>query len=251
MKSRRKSPVTTIATEPQHCSIDLRLKILARLPFFAGLSQSELDGVNKRFVEVGYLPGETVYRAGDEAERLYVVAEGKVKLLQHGEGGRDVLLDILTTGEFFGNLATLGAASYSDTAQVQTASCVLSIRSDDFRAVLDQHPQLALKAMEVMAERLSTANRRVLQLSSMPVDRRIALTLLRLGQKLGREQDMGLLIDVPLSRDEMAGMTGANPETVSRVLSQMQSGGMITSGRQWIAITDQERLMEFASAESE
>lgn len=251
MKSRRKSPVTTIATEPHHCSIDLRLKILARLPFFAGLTQAELEAVNKRFVEVGYLPGETVYASGDEAERLYVVAEGKVKLLQHGEGGRDVLLDFLTTGEFFGNLATLGAASYSDTAQVLTPSCVLSIRSDDFRAVLDQHPRLALKALEVMAERLNAANRRVLQLSSMPVDRRIAFTLLRLSQKLGREQDMGLLIDVPLSREALAEMTGANPETVSRVLSQMQAGGIITSGRQWIAITDQERLMELAGAESQ
>ncbi len=251
MKSRRKSPVTTIATEPHHCSIDLRLKILGRLPFFAGLSQAALEEVNKRFVEVGYLPGDTVYSAGDEAERLFVVAEGKIKLLQHGEGGKNVLLDILTTGEFFGNVATLGAASYSDSAQIQTPSCVLSIRSDDFRAVLDQHPQLALKALEIMAERLNAANRRVLQLSSMPVDRRIAFTLLRLGDKLGREQDMGLLIDVPLSRDELAEMTGATPETVSRVLSQLQSGGIITSGRQWIAITGRERLAELAGPEAE
>ena len=251
MKPRRKSPVTTVATEPHHCSIDLRLKILGRLPFFAGLSQAALEEVNQRFVEMGYLPGDTVYIAGDEAERLYVMAEGKVKLLQHGEGGRNVLLDILTTGEFFGNLATLGAASYSDTAQVQTPSCVLSIRSDDFRSVLDQHPQLALKALEIMAERLNAANRRVLQLSSMPVDRRIAFTLLQLSQKLGREQDMGLLIDVPLSRDELAEMTSATPETVSRTLSQLQAGGIITSGRQWIAITDRQRLAELASAEWE
>ncbi len=245
-KPRRKSPIHTVTTEPQHCSIDLRLKILARLPFFADLTGEALQAVNRRFVERGYRPGERIYTAGDPAERLYVVAEGKVKLLQHPTGGRDVLLEILSGGDFFGNLATLGIAQYPDTAQAQTTSCVLSIRSDDFHQVLDEHPELALKALKVMAERLNAANQRVLQLSSMPVDRRIAFTLLALGEKLGRKEDMGLLIDAPLSRDDLAEMTGTTPETVSRVMSQLQSAGVIESGRQWVAITDRSALQALA-----
>ena len=163
MKSSRKSPVNLTATEAQHCSIDLRLRILGRLPFFAGLPKKALESVNQRFVEVGYQPGDMVYAAGDPAERLFVVAEGKIKLLQHAANGRNVLLDILTTGEFFGNLTVLGADVYADTAQAQAPSCVLSIRSEAFREVLNEHPELALKTLAVMAERLKAANRRVLQ----------------------------------------------------------------------------------------
>ncbi len=249
MKPRRKTPIQIVTTEPQHCSIDLRLKILGRLPFFAGLARGDLQTVNQRFVEKGYEPGERIYAAGDPAERLFVVAEGKVKLLQHAPDGRDVLLDILASGEFFGNLAALGVAAYPDTAQAQTTACILSIRSDDFRQVLDAHPGLALKALEIMAGRLQAANQRVLRLSSLPVDRRIAFTLLELARKHGRQQDAGLLIELPLSRDDLAEMTGATIETVSRVMSQLQSRGIIASGRQWVAITDPEKLDEVLQPE--
>lgn len=242
MKPRRKSPVHTITTEPQHCSINLRLKILGKLPFFDGLSSKALKEINERFVETGYQPGGRIYSAGDPAERLFVVADGKVKLLQHAAGGRNVLLDILASGEFFGNLATLGVGEYADTAQAQTSACVLSIRSEDFRAVLDLHPGLALKTLAILSERLNAANLRVLQFSSLPVEQRIVLALLKLGEKLGLEKENGLLIDVPISRDDLAEMTGTTPETASRVMSQLQSSGLVESGRQWVSLINRGRL---------
>lgn len=232
MKNRRKSPVNLVATEPHQCSIDLRLRILGRLPFFAGLPHKAVENINQHFVEVGYQPGERIYTAGDPAERLYVVAEGKVKILKHAAAGRDVLLDILSTGEFFGNLTVLGVAAYTDSAEAKAPACVLSIRSDSFRQILDEHPGLALKTLDVMAARLNDANQRVLQLSSMPVEKRMAIALQKLASKLGRQKEAMLLIDVPLSRDDLAEMTSATPETVSRVMSQMQSSGVIESGRQ-------------------
>ncbi len=121
MKTRRRSPVNLTITEPHYCSIDLRLKILGRLPFFAGLSRLALEAVNQRFVETACQPGEVIYMAGDPADRLFVVAEGKIKLLVHSPSGRNVLLDILTSGEFFGNLVTIGVAVYQDTAQAPGA----------------------------------------------------------------------------------------------------------------------------------
>jgi len=246
LKTRRKSPVNLVTTEPHQCSIDLRMRILARLPFFTGLPHKAVADINQRFVEVGYQTGDRIYTAGDPAERLYVVAEGKVKILQHAAGGRNVLLDILSTGEFFGNLTVLGAVAYIDSAEVQSPACVLSIRSDSFRQILDEHPGLALKTLDIMAARLNDVNQRVLQLSSMPVEKRIAITLQKLARKLGHQKESMLLIDVPLSRDDLAEMTSTTPETVSRVLSQLQSGGIIESGRQWVGIRDPKALESLA-----
>lgn len=246
MKIRRKSPVSLISTEPQHCSLDLRLKILGRLSFFADLPHTGLEAINRLFVEVGYQPGEWVYMAGEPAEWLYVVAEGKIKILQHGPNGRSVLLDILTTGEFFGDLSLSSGELYPDTAQAQAPACVLRMPSDAFRQVLDEHPGLALKTLQVMAERLNMANRRVLQVSSMTVEKRIAFTILGLGRKFGRSKEGLLLIDVPLSRDDLAEMTAATPETVSRVMSQLQTGGVLESGRQWVGIKDLKALENIA-----
>lgn len=249
MKTRRKSPVNLVATEAHLCSIDLRLRILGRLPFFIGLPRKKVEAINQRFIEVGYQPGERIYTAGDLAERLYVVAEGKVKILQHSVGGRNVLLDILSTGDFFGNLSALGAVAYTDSAEAQSPACVLSIRSDSFRQILEEFPELALKTLDVMAARLNDANQRVLQLSSLPVEKRVAIALQKLARKLGRQKENMLLIDVPLSRDDLAEMTSTTPETVSRVMSQLQSSGIIESGRQWVGIRDLKALENLADAD--
>ena len=246
MKNRRKSPVNLVITDAHHCSVDFRLRLIGRLNFFAGLPAEALEEINRYFYELSFELGERIYTVGDPAEKLYVVAEGKVKIMQHPLGGRDVLLEILTTGEFFGNLTALGAASYSDSAEAQSPCCILCIRSDDFRKILDKYPELALKALEIMAARLNEANMRVMQLSSMPVEKRIAITLHKLAHKLGRKKDSMLLIDVPLSRDDLAEMTSATPESVSRVMSQLQTSGVIESGRQWVGVVDMDALENLA-----
>lgn len=242
MSSRRKSPLDLEPIEPHMCSVELRLEILSHVPFFAGLSEPAISDINQHFIERGFTAGETIYFAGDPAMCLYVVADGKIKLLRHSWSGKDVLLDLLTTGEFFGSLSTLEDDYYPDTAQAQTAACVLSIGSEDFRAILDNYPQAALKILDITAERLKSAHETIRQLSAFPVEKRIAHTLLKLGEKIGQKEPVGLLIQVPLSRDDLAEMTGTTTETASRIMSQFQKVGLVESGRQWVAIKDQNRL---------
>lgn len=246
MTQRRKSPLQLESVEPQMCTVDLRLKILGGLPFFAGLSEVEIVQINKLFRERGYGPGETIYYAGDEAGYLYVVASGQVKLIRHTLAGQDVLLDILTLGEFFGSLTTLGDDTYSDTAQAQTAVCLLTVNADDFRTILTSFPTVAISVLDIVAERLRAAHEMVRQLSAYSVEKRIAYTLLKLGEKLGEPKEMGLLIQMPLSRDDLAGMTGTTTETASRIMSQFQKDGLIQSGRQWVAISDRAGLTAVA-----
>jgi CRP-like cAMP-binding protein len=237
MVDRRKSPIEQERIEPEACSIDARLDILGRVPFFSGLSTVEIARINPLFRELGFQPDEVIYYAGDEARRLYVVAAGKVKLVRHSMSGKDVLLDILTPGEFFGALSALGDEVYPDTAQAQTIACVLGIGAEAFRSILDAFPAVALRMLDVMSGRLKEAHERIRQLSAHSVERRIAYTLLKLAEKFGELQEVGLLIQVPLSRDDLAEMTGATTETASRVMSQFQKDGLVDSGRQWVAIT--------------
>jgi CRP-like cAMP-binding protein len=249
MADRRKSPLTPEAFEPEQCSVELRLDILARVPFFASLSGEEMAGVNRLFREQGNTPGETIYLAGDPATRLYVVASGKVKLIRHTLSGQDVLLDVLTPGEFFGSLAALGDDVYPDTAQAQTAACVLGIGADEFRAILRAYPAVAVAVLDMVAGRLTAAHEMVRQLSAHSVERRIAYTLLKLAEKLGEERDVGLLIQMPLSREDLAGMTGTTLETASRVMSLFQKGGLVRSGRGWVAIADGAGLRAVAESD--
>ena len=246
MPDRKQNPLRVDRIEPQQCSDDRRLEVLSRTPFFAGLNRAELTRINGFFQEEGYEAGETIYFTGDPARRLYVVAAGKVKVTRHSLSGQDVVLAILTPGDFFGSLSILGDAAYADTVQAQTQVCVLGVDAQAFQTILLNHPAAAVAALQETAQRLQAAHETIRQLSALPVERRIAAILLALGHKLGEKSSEGLLLQVPLSRQELADMAGATVETASRVISKLEQGGMVRSGRQWIAITDSERLAALA-----
>jgi len=251
MARRRKSPVASDDIDPQMCDIHLRLSILKQVPFFAQLPPDEIAMINEHFREFGYVADETIYFSGDEATHLYVVASGQIKLLRHSLTGQDVLVDILSSGEFFGTLSTSEGDTFADTAQAQTSACVLSIASQDFRSLLTRYPSVALSVLDITSKRLAEAHEMLRQLSAHSVEQRIAYILLKLVDKLGEKRDVGLLIQMPLTRDDIARMSGTSTESTSRIMSQFQKDGLIQSGRQWVAIVNQEQLQQIADAENQ
>lgn len=243
MPKRRKNPVEIVTTEAHMCSLDVRLRILRGLPFFESLTDADLEQVNRRFHERGFAPGETLYLTGDPGERIFVVAEGRVRLLRLAPSGRQVMLDLLIPGDFFGALGP-EPWPYPDTAQAQTNVCALTVSLEDFRAVLQAHPAVALRLLDAVSARLREAHDSIHLLGSGSAEKRIAHMLLKLGRKLGQPDAVGLLIQTPLGRDELAEMTGVTPETASRVISQFQREGWIDTGRQWVALKDAPALEE-------
>ncbi len=243
MSQRAKSPLTLVVTEPHRCSADMRSRVLGRLPIFQGLEPQKLQFAFDFFVHKGFEPGETINWEGDPGEKLYVLAEGKAKLSHNDGKNRGVLIDILTRGEIFGNLSLDHQALYPYSTQALTRCCALAIKVEDFKKVLDLSPQLALKTVQVLAERAQTANQRFLSVGTMPVEQRVAGVLVELGRKMGKQTNDYLLVDVPLTRSDLADMVGATQESVSRVLSQFHADGIIFSGRQWVGIRDLQRLM--------
>ncbi len=242
MAEQRKTPLEPENVEPQMCTIDLRLTILRQLPFFKDLPDEAISEINALFRDQGYEVSDTIYFAGDPASKLYVVAAGKVKLLRHALTGQEVVLDFLLPGDFFGSLPVLGEDTHRDTAQAHTTACVLTITASDFQSILQRYPQVSFVLLEIMGSRLREAREVIHQLSASPVESRIAATLLKLASKLGEERAGELLIQLPLTRQDLADMTGATVETVSRIMSQFRKQALIRSGRGWVAITDRDAL---------
>lgn len=246
MTDRRRSPVEPEWIEPEACSLGVRLQILHGAPFFAGLTHAQVESANALFRERGFRPGEAIYYAGDEATTLYLVAVGKVRLLRHTPDGQAVLIDILTPGDYFGHLSGQSGETYPETALAHTSTCALGIDSADFRGLMAQYPSVALSVLDATHERMQAAHAVIQQLSGHTAEQRVAFTLLKLAAKLGEPGDLGLLIQMPLSREDLAGMAGVTTETASRTLSQFTRAGYIRSGRQWIALRDADALREIA-----
>ncbi len=246
MQKRRKTPLEKIEFEADFCSTDSRLKILHETPFFRNLSHKEIHDIDAIFDDHHYSAGDTIYFSGDKSTQLCVIAAGSVKLVKHSYEGQDVLIDILNQGEFFGALETLGESVCQETAEAQTNSCILTINSEQFRKILERYPLTALNVIDVISERLKLAYEMMKQLSVQTVEKRIAFTLYKLAKKVGEQNDVGLLIQLPLSRSDLADMTGTTTETASRIMSHFQKQGIIRTGRQWVSITDLKSLEQKA-----
>lgn len=203
------------------------------------------------FHEQDYREDDVICLSGEPAEKLFVVADGRVKLLHHSLTGKDILLDLLTPGEFFGALSGLGNETYPDTAQALFASCILVIGRDEFQRIIRRHSEVAAKVIDIIASRLRAANEHVHLLSTMAVESRIASVLLKLSDKFGEKNEVGLLLQVPLTREDLAGMTATTTESASRVMSQFQKDDLIRSGRGWVAVTDRKGLESIAGREVE
>src|SRR5512138_1192023 len=170
MVTKKRSPLQIPTLEAHMCTVSARLQILRKLPFFQGLPPADFEWINSFFHEYGYQCDEVICLSGDPAERLFVLADGRVRLLQHSLTGKEILLDLLTPGEFFGALSGLGNEVYPETAQAHTRCCVLVISKAAFQQILQRHPSVALKVIDIMARRLSAANERVHQLSASAVE---------------------------------------------------------------------------------
>lgn len=239
---RPRSPVRLEWVDPTFCSMEYRLKLVGRLPFFSGLSGPTIQKINELFHDRDVQADERIYYEGDTSGYLYLVAMGKVKLVRNTVSGREVLLDILRGGEYFGALTVLGGSSYTETAIAQTDCCILQISSTDFESILSDHPGVARKALQVVTQRLSESQEIIKQLSTYSTEQRIAAALLRLAGKLGEAQGENVLIQLPFSRQDLAAMTGTTQESVSRVMSRFSEEKLIQSGRKWVTIMDLERL---------
>lgn len=244
---RRFTPLDQNHIEPHMCGLDLRLYILSQLPFFKSLSKDQIFEINKKFVDKGYQSGELIYAEGDVSERLFVMADGSVKLIQNSQQGKEVLLGVLTSGDFFGGLFPSSDDIYRESAYAQTPVCAISIENSEFRKILQEFSQVALSVIDIINERLRVSQDFIRLISTATADQRVAYTLIKLSEKLGEKSDVGILIQLPLSREDIANMTALTTETVSRIMSKFQKQSLIKTGRQWVAISNMERLKDISS----
>lgn len=228
------------------------MKVLASVPLFAGLGNQDLESINARLVSLSWAAGERLCWAGEPAEHLYVLAAGHAKALRSHANGQEVVVDLLSPGDLFGGLSSLGVPTLTDTVEALTTVCALRIGTAAFREIVHEHPEVALHALDDVVTSLAQARTQVGEQSTSSVAQRVASTLLRLADTFGqqRARDGGTLIDLPLSRADLASMTGSTPESVSRVMSRLRKDGIIDTGRRWTSVLDRDRLAATAVADN-
>ncbi len=222
------------------------MEALGSSPLFAGLAREALAAVLTAAHERTVEDGETAFREGEPADSFCVVAAGRLKLTQVGPEGHEVILRFVGPGEAAAALAAFDGTTYPATAAAVGATQVLVWSRAELQALLGRHPVLALNLLRLLSERLREVQERFRELATERVARRIARALVRLVRQAGRKVEEGVLIDMPLSRQTLAEMTGATLFTVSRTLSEWEAQGIIRSGRERVVIARPHALVAIA-----
>lgn len=223
--------------------------LVADLPLFAGLGGAEVDRVLQEARSVRVAKNTPVFTQGEEAHSFFVLLHGHLRVIKVTPDGQQVVVRYVVPGEVFGVAPAMGLKTYPATCMAVDDSVVLAWPSRVWPRLIEKFPQLVASTMQAVGARLQEAHTRVVEMSTQQVERRVAHTLLRLARQGGRKIAQGVQIDFPLSRQDVAEMTGTTLHTVSRILSGWEQQGLVESGRQRIVICDPHRLVELAEGD--
>ena len=211
-------------------------KILAKVQLFAGLEEGEIERVLQAARIRRIEPDAYLYFQGDPASHLHVLLKGNMRLSQLTMEGQQVILRYASAGEAFGIVAVLSGACYPVTAQAVDDCLILALSEAEMNELMASMSLLALNALKIVVTHAREFQDRIRELSTERVERRIARAVLRLARQSGRKIEEGVLLDLPVSRQDLAELTGTTLYTVSRTLSQWESKGLIKSGREEIVV---------------
>ncbi|MFV3131585.1 Crp/Fnr family transcriptional regulator [Niveispirillum sp. KHB5.9] len=219
--------------------------LLRAMQMFAGLDEQVLGAVMAQGQARLVPKGSIVFKQGDVATTCHALIDGRIKIQQTGPDGQQVVVQFVGPGEMYGTLAMF-LSGYPGDAIAVTDSVELVWSVDSMKALMLAHPRIALNTMAMLGNRLEDMHTRVRQLSTQRVERRVAYTLLRLARQAGRAVEVGVEIDFPLTRQDLAELTGTTLHTVSRILSAWESAGVTAGARQHIVVVKAEALVAIA-----
>ena len=224
--------------------------VVANIPVFAGLSAADLDEVLRDARSLRYPKDSSVFDQGEEAHSFFVLLHGHLRVEKTTPQGQQIVVRYVSAGELFGVAQALALKTYPATAIAVVDSVALSWPSAAWARLIAKFPSLAAGALQTIGSRLQDTQARVVELSSEQVEQRVAHALLRLAKQAGRKVEHGVEIDFPISRQDVAEMTGTTLHTVSRILSAWEQQGLVEGGRQRIVLRDPHRLFGLAEGQA-
>ncbi len=219
--------------------------LLRVLPVFGALSPEDLADLAAQCRSDTFRAGEMIFHQGDPCTRIWLIHQGQVKIVLHDQAGREVVPEILSDGEPFGG-GTIFLANQPASAQALTDVATLSFSCELYISFLLEHPKATLSLIRMLAARLQSFMA-MNALAGERVERRLAHILLKLANRAGQPDREGILITLPLSRQDLADMSGTTIETAIRIMSRFRAEGLVKTRRGgFIVLLDEEGLQQLA-----
>lgn len=220
---------------------------VARVPVFAGLSPHHQQRVADLARPVHLRAGEAAYSADDDVSQLVVLHTGHLKIFRLSADGSEHLFRVLGPGEFTGETSVFTGQRHLDFAVALDECQICVFRHDDLEALIRTDPEIGLRMLATVVERLSQTEHRLNSLTSRDVESRLANYLLGLPSSW---RDHIATVTLPLAKKDVAALLDTTPESLSRALSRLATRGLILIGEgRSVSIKQPAALQALAQAE--
>lgn len=221
------------------------MDILRDQPLFSELNEEELKHMVDITLYRSYPRKHYIFMEGDEREATFFILEGTVKIFKVDESGNEQVINLLQKGEMFPHVGFFDKTPYPATAEAIENTEIFVIRIDDFDRLLLEKPEITLKVMKIMGQKISMLQQRVQELISQDILHRVVRTLLRLAKESGQFNGSEVRINMPLTNQDFANMVGSTRETINRVLRQLKKEALLEADRHGILIYDMKKLKSY------
>jgi len=202
-----------------------------------------MDAILSRARSSRFAKDSEVFAQEEEAKSFFLLLSGHVRVVRTSAEGHQVVARYINEGELFGIAVAMGKTTYPATAVAAVDCVVLSWPNSAWADLQSRFPAFGANAYRTIGARLQETQTQVMEMSTQQVEQRIAHALLRIVSQSGRKTSEGIEIDFPITRQDIAEMTGTTLHTVSRLLSAWEDQGIVRGGRQKVTVTDPHALM--------
>lgn len=220
--------------------------LLRPIAHFSGLTDQQIREVLDAARTDRFEAGSDVFHEGHSADRFYLLLDGHIRVVRTNEDGEEVIVLHIHAGGLFGIAPALGRSTYPATARAAGDIFTLSWPTRLWAPFAEKYPGFAQSTYGTVGERLAEMNARIMELATKQVEERVACALLRMVHQSGEATDDGIRIGFPVTRQNIADMTGSTLHTVSRLLSAWDKAGVIRSTRRQIVVSDPTALVRLA-----
>lgn len=216
--------------------------LLRRIPLFRRLSPALRQRVAQVATVRPHERGTLLFAEGDPSDAFMVIVSGRVKVFKATPAGKEIILEIFGAGDLLGAVAVYENVPFFASAQTLEDASILRIEQPAFFRLLEQDPALVRGLLSGLTIRLAELTRRLAELSGARVEVRFARLFLKLDEQIGKPERGGRFIPMPLSRQELADLTGTTIETAIRIMSRWQKEDVLHTDKDGFVIVDRSVL---------
>ena len=228
------------ATSVTASNLAERIILIRNSMLFDGLAPAQCEDVARLARPKTIAREEALFTQGQPVRNLALIRTGSVKVTQLAPNGNEVILWIYGAGNVVGGLSELSVGSHSGSARAMEQSTALIWDTATLQSLMLRYPQISANTSQILLSRLNELEERFREVATEKVARRVALALIRLNKHIGKKVHEG--VEISLSREELAQMTGTTLFTTSRLLSKWGEMGFVLPRRESVVLRDPYRL---------